>query len=90
MKPVSAFIPVVAWAILILLALTGCATVPAPVPVPVACAPDVGPEPVYPDTAAALMAAEIVPDVQLLLAGRELRDARIVTLKDALASCAGH
>ncbi|MBV8593084.1 MAG: hypothetical protein JOZ27_02155 [Caulobacteraceae bacterium] len=75
-------------AIAALFALCGCASAPL-VPVPLACTPNIGPEPVYPDTDDALAAADIVPATQLLLAGRALRNARIETLKAALEACKG-
>ena len=68
--------------------VSGCATAP-PAPVIVRCTPNVGADPAYPDTDAALAAGDIVPDVQMLMAGRALRDARILTLKAALTACAG-
>ena len=80
--------------------LTGCASTPAPpaaivtqpvdTPVPVRCAPDLGPEPAYPDTDAALRAApDLFRRVQLLVAGRLLRIARDAEKSAALAQCAG-
>ena len=59
------------------------------VPVPVACAPDLGPEPTYPDTPEALEAAgNIFERVKLLLAGRIERQQRLAVLNAALKACA--
>ncbi|CAN5127916.1 hypothetical protein BH10PSE4_BH10PSE4_04950 [soil metagenome] len=59
------------------------------VPVPVACAPDLGPEPSYPDTPEALQAApNIFERVKLLLAGRIERQQRLAVLGAALKACA--
>lgn len=53
------------------------------------CAPKMGPEPTYPDSAAAILGArDIYERVQLLLAARELRTARLNEQKAALAECA--
>ncbi len=77
--------------------LAGCAGTPKPAPIPrevmvpvsVPCVVDPGPDPVYPDTDAALAAApDVATGVRLITAGRLLRDARIGELKAALAGCA--
>lgn len=76
--------------------LLGCAAPARPafqmperlVPVAVQCRPDIGPEPNYPDTDAALRAApDIFVRVRLLLAGRLMRTARARELQAALARC---
>lgn len=76
--------------------LTACATRPEPVirtvevkvPVAIPCAADPGPDPVYPDTDAALRAApNILERTRLLLAARLLRMAREAELKAAVAGC---
>ena len=57
-------------------------------PVAVQCRPDIGPEPAYPDTDAALKAApDLFHRVQLLVAGRLLRIARDGQKTAALAQC---
>src|SRR5579862_8828983 len=87
-------------ALLALALLSGCASGPAQtppvqvrtveIPTPVRCAPDLGPEPDYPDTDAALRAApDLFSRVQLLVAGRLLRIARDAEKSAALAQCAG-
>ncbi len=59
------------------------------VPVHVPCNPDIGPEPDYPDTDAAIRAApNIFVRAQLLMAGRVMRIARDVEKTVALAKCA--
>jgi len=59
------------------------------VPVPVACAPDLGPEPSYPDTPEALQAAaNIFERVKLLLEGRIERQQRLAVLNAAMKACA--
>ena len=91
--PISLAITLIAAAIW----LAGCATPGPPrievrevkIPVAVACATDPGPDPVYPDTDAALQAVpDVATGVRLITAGRLLRDARIGELKAALAGCA--
>ncbi len=77
---------------LFLVALCGCASTPAPitvlVPVATKCAVDVGPTPDFPDTKEAILANEnIAARVNLLLAGRLLRDRRIDELTSALDGC---
>jgi hypothetical protein len=58
------------------------------VPVPVHCKPDIGPEPVYPDTPEALKAApNLYERVKLLLAGRVQRTQRLIELRAALTAC---
>ncbi len=52
------------------------------------CSPDLGPEPVYPDTDAALAAASDFDYVKLLVAGRLMRIARLAQQSSALAACA--
>lgn len=83
------------------LGLAGCATdggppqpvvqiKQVPVPVPVRCSPYIGPEPIYPDTDAALKAApDLVTWGKDLEAGRALRIARDKTKTDALGACEG-
>jgi uncharacterized membrane protein len=57
-------------------------------PVAVACAPDLGGAPAYPDTDAALRSApNLFARVRLLVAGRLLRMARERELGAALAAC---
>lgn len=59
-------------------------------PVPVRCAPNIGPEPAYPDTDDALRSApDLFTRVKLLVAGRGMRIARDVQKSAALAGCAG-
>jgi len=59
------------------------------VPTPVACAPDLGSEPAYPDTPEALSAApDIFERVKLLLEGRIQRQQRLAVLGAALNACA--
>jgi len=82
-----------------LFALAACATTPptpqivtktVQVAVPIACKPDVGPAPVYPDTDAALKAApDVFQRVRLLVAGRLERIAREAQLSAALGACEG-
>ena len=79
--------------------LTACASAPSeprltarPVlkPVAIQCRPNLGAEPAYPDTDAALKTApDIFQRVRLLVAGRLLRIAREQELAAALAGCAG-
>lgn len=65
-------------------------TLTAPVAVPVRCRPDLGVEPAYPDTDAAIRAAPgLYERVRLLVAGRLLRIARDAQKTAALAQCAG-
>ena len=60
------------------------------IPTPVHCRPDLGPEPAYPDTDAALKAApDLFARVRLLLAGRLMRIARDQEKSAALQACAG-
>ncbi len=60
------------------------------VPIAVRCRPDLGPEPNYPDTDAALKAApDLFSRVRLLLAGRLMRIARDGEKSAALQACAG-
>lgn len=62
--------------------------VQVPVPQPCPAGERLGAAPVYPDTDAALGAAtDIFERVRLLLAGRELRNARLSAVEDALAAC---
>jgi len=85
-----------AWvlAVAFLFGLNACASVPVPpktveVPVAVRCHPDIGPEPTYPDTDAALKTKDGDPfgQVQLLLEGRLLRIQRDVEKSAALDTC---
>lgn len=84
----------------ICLGLGACAGGPPPEPrivtravsvaTPVRCRPDLGAEPAYPDTDAALRAAPGLFDrVRLLAAGRLMRIARDAQKTAALARCAG-
>lgn len=58
------------------------------VPVAVPCAPDIGPEPTYTDTAEAIAAApDIYARVRLLVAGRLQRIARDQVKTAALDQC---
>jgi hypothetical protein len=60
----------------------------AKVPVATPCKPDLGPEPVYPDTRQALTSApDLFERVKLLLAGRELRIAWTAAQAKALKAC---
>lgn len=60
------------------------------VPTAVRCRPDLGPEPDYPDTDAALRAApDLFARVRLLMAGRLLRIARDQQKSAVLQACAG-
>lgn len=62
--------------------------VEVPVPVPCPIRQNVGPRQTFPDTDAALQAAKDLFDrVRLLMAGRELREARIERLEDAADVC---
>ena len=73
-----------------LVALCGCASAPITVAVPVAvkCSVEVGPAPEFPDTKEAILGTEnIATRVNLLLAGRILRDNRIGELTSALDGC---
>ena len=84
-----------------LLGLAACATSPQlPTPqivtktvdvaVPVACKPDVGAAPAYPDTDAALKAApDVYQRVRLMVAGRLMRIAREAELTAGLNACEG-
>jgi PBP1b-binding outer membrane lipoprotein LpoB len=73
------------------LLLAGCAsTQPQVVNIPVAksCALEIAPRPDFPDTKAAVLGAEnIQARVELLLAGRIMRDKRIDDLEAALDGC---
>jgi hypothetical protein len=80
------------------LSLAACATAPVPEPVvvtqtvdkavAVSCVPANLPAPaVYPDTNAALTAATIDRRYQLLIAGRELRTARLGELEPVVKGC---
>lgn len=80
------------------LVLAACAHTPEPrvitrdvlMPVPVQCRPDLGPEPAYPDTPAALSAApDIFAVAKLYVAGRLMRIARLEEQAVALKVCAG-
>ena len=76
------------------LLLVACAQVPlkvvnVPVATPVYCHPDLGPEPAYPDTDAALQATpDIFEAVKLLLKGRLMRIQRDAEKSSALQACA--
>lgn len=78
--------------------LTACATTPEPkiitrtvnVPIAVKCAAPLTAEPIYSDTPESLRAApDIFSRVQLLLAGRAQRQARITELTAAISGCVG-
>lgn len=81
------------------LVLAACsATAPEPrietkiveVAVPVPCKPNLGPDPVYPDTDEALRSApNLFERVKLLAAGRLMRIARDAEKSAALDKCAG-
>ena len=86
--------------ILSALLLASCNSTPSPspepvvqivevkVPVAIACDPDIGPEPVYVDTAEAIaMAPDIFARAVLLLAGRVQRIARDEVKTAALDEC---
>lgn len=77
-------------------ALCSCATAPAPrvivqkveIPVAVNCVAEVSPDPAYADSPAAIAAAaDVFRRVQLLLAGRAQRDARLAELVAGRAGC---
>lgn len=58
------------------------------VPTPVACDPKLGPDPIYPDTAAAIAAAPNVAErARLYAAGRLMRQARERELQAAVVGC---
>jgi hypothetical protein len=58
------------------------------VAVPVPCSADPGPDPAFSDTPEALRAAaDVFTQVQLLLAGRAQRNARLAELGAAVAGC---
>lgn len=72
------------------LMLAGCAhdARTAPAATVFACAPELAPEPAWPDTDAALRAApDLFERVRLLAAGRLLRIARGREVEAALAAC---
>lgn len=78
--------------------LTACASTPEPkiitrtvnVPIAVKCAAPLTAEPIYSDTPESLRAApDIFSRVQLLLAGRDQRGARIAELTAAISGCVG-
>jgi hypothetical protein len=83
------FIPL--WLLYVGLMFTGCASVPpqnVDIPVAVACAGKVEVRPTFPDTKDAIVAASnIEARVNLILAGRLLRDKRIDDLEAAIAGC---
>jgi hypothetical protein len=65
-------------------------TVTVNVPVVTKCSPKIDPEPVYPDTDAALAnAPDVFSGVKLLMAGRGLRAAYVGELQGALKACTG-
>lgn len=87
-------------ALLLLILVAGCSATPPPepivrtvevkVPVPQPCKAlgELGAEPVYPDSDAALVAApDLFERVKLLLQGRLLRQARLTQYQAAGASC---
>lgn len=78
--------------------LTACASTPEPriitkevrIPVAIKCAADPGADPQYADTPESLKAApDIFAKVQLILAGRAQRNARITELTAAISGCVG-
>jgi hypothetical protein len=88
--------------LILVLGLTGCGTKPlvrpepiiqtvevkTPVIIPCDGLKAIGPDPVYPDTADAIKAAEdLFTRVKLLLSGREFRITREQAYKDALKAC---
>lgn len=91
-----------ALALLPLMALAACATKPAPEPVVrtvtvdraivVACVPrTLGPAPQYPDTDANIRASAGPGDLlQLLAAGRLLRQQRLAELEPVITACRRH
>lgn len=94
-KPLVIAAAATAW---LLLTAGSCATTQGPepkvvvqtaeIPVAIACAADPGPDPAYADSAAAIAAAaDVFRRVQLLLAGRAQRDARLAELTAAGAGC---
>jgi hypothetical protein len=80
--------------VVVVLFLAGCASTPVPattyVPVAIQCKPDLGPDPAYADSDAAI-AAETDPEkiVKLLLEGREQRIQRDHEKTAALKVCQG-
>lgn len=92
---------IISAAIAAALALGACATtgsIPEPiiqtvevrVPVPVRCNPDMGPDPIYPDTSEAIRAApNVAARAQLYAAGRLMREQREREYQAALAECRG-
>lgn len=81
------------YAIVLALALTGCQTMSeigkVLIPVAHSCAVKIDPRPSFPDTPAAIHdpAINIATRVNLLLAGRIMRDERIDKLEAALSGC---
>lgn len=78
------------WAFFIGSFLSACASAPQTVEVPVAksCLVEIDNKPTFPDTKEAILAAEnIAARVNLILAGRLLRDKRIDDLEAALSGC---
>lgn len=79
------------WLLFVGLMFTGCASSPTQtvdIPVAVSCAGKVEARPGFPDTREAVVAApNIEARVNLILAGRLLRDKRIDDLEAALAGC---
>lgn len=81
-----------------LLLLAACATAPEPkivtklveVPIAIKCAAPLSAEPQYADAPGSLKAApDIFAKVQLILAGRAQRNARITELTAAISGCVG-
>jgi hypothetical protein len=80
------------WLLFLGMMITGCASTPATqevdIPVGVSCAGKVEVRPGFPDTAEAIhAAANIEARVNLILAGRLLRDKRIDDLEAAISGC---
>lgn len=76
--------------VLLLVIFAGCASAPQTVEVPVAksCLVEIDNKPTFPDTKEAILAAgNIAARVNLILAGRLLRDKRIDDLEAALSGC---
>ncbi len=95
MRPLGAFAPLLGAFALV---LSACASAPprepvvrtvtVSVPIAIPCRPDLDAAPAYPDTAKALKeAADLFERVKILLAGRELRIARVAAVEGALKAC---
>lgn len=89
-------LPIIAAMVCLSILLFGCGSTPPErvvtqtvnVPVPVHCKPDIETTVVYPDTDDALRSAvNIFERTKLLVAGRDIRTARILKLETALKGC---